>query len=191
MQAQAQANMHLAGQLQAQRQQAQLGGAVAAPPLVTAPPEQPEQPEEEGEEEEGEGEEGEEKTTPEVKPSGAAGGATGHGSKEPVMDDVQRAERARQDREAFGPALSSIKRLRKGIADGHLDAQAAAAAIIQGVEEIVKRKGKVPAIELWKAGQLAECIELMIPDTTMSFRERVIDAIVAFVQQASAQQGGE
>jgi hypothetical protein len=189
MQAQAQANMHLAGQLQAQRQQAQLSGAVAAP-VVTAQPEQPEQPEEGGEEEEGEeeGEEGEEKTTPETKPS-VAGGSTGH-AKEVVMDDVQRAERARQDRESFGPALSSIKRLRKGITDGHLDSQAAAMAIIQGVEEIVKRKGKVPAIELWKAGQLAECIELMIPDTSMSFRERVIDAIVAFVQQATAQQQG-
>lgn len=123
-----------------------------------------------------------------VRPKGVASGAA---RPAPIIDAEEQARRKKADREMFGAALQSIQTLRKKVRDGEFDQQGAAAAILQGIDRIVKLKVKVPVMDLWAAGQLAEVLDLMLPDATTKFREQVIDIIVAFVQQAQAAAAGQ
>jgi hypothetical protein len=116
-----------------------------------------------------------------VRPAGVSSGAA---RPAPIVDAEAQAARKKADREMFGAALQSIQKLRKKVRDGEFDQQTAAAAILQGVDQIMKLKVKVPIMDLWAAGQLADVLELMLPDATMKFREQVIEAIVQIVQQA-------
>src|SRR3990172_5021474 len=94
---QAQANMHLAQQLAAQRHQQQLAGpqpvvTAGQPQAVAAPePTEPEEPEPETEEEEEEEED---------NPAGPAAQAAKPMVHELIIDDATRAQRAKTDREA-------------------------------------------------------------------------------------------
>lgn len=180
---QAQANMALANQLQLQRQ-GQLSGVVAPVTGVVQPA--PEPPASEPDE----SDDDKDSDEPEVQQGIAATAAAEDSVPQARSVDQEEVDRrTKVDRGAFGLALPAIKKMRRAVADG-MDVEKTAMAIMAGIEKIAKLKVKIPALELWKAGSIAECIELMLPDTSISFREKVIETIVQFVQAQQAQQDG-
>ena len=192
---QAQANANLAQQLAAQRQLA----GVAQAPVPMAPPAAPAKEGDEGDDE-GDQQDGDDGAVSEqeqqaqaadnTRPAGVSGGAS---RPAPIIDAESQAQRKKADMEMFGKGavLTAVGNLRRAVRDGKLDPRGAAAAILRGIDEIVKKKQKVPMLALWANGQLAEVIDAMLPDATMKFRESVIEEIVTIVKQAQAQVAAE
>ena len=111
---------------------------------------------------------------------------------EPIVEEegnLSPEDLAKAEAEMFGPALDSIKKMRMGVAGGLLNPEQCAMAIIQGIDEFVRRKARVPAFQLWSEGNLPRLLDLMLPDASTSYKEQMIE--VVFEMQRQQGGGGE
>jgi len=115
-------------------------------------------------------------------PAGAA-----PAQEEEEQDPSPEDELKETEEKLFGPALEAVRRLRKGVADGHLTPELAAAGLVNGIKHFIEQKQPVPAFELWKKGEIAQLVDVLLPQAIASFREQMNATLFAMVQQARAE----
>lgn len=107
----------------------------------------------------------------------------------PVVDATAEAAPARQpapqaanadkrELDVFGPAYESVKRLQKGVTDGHLTPEQVIDAVLQGIAIAQSQNMEIPAFELLAQERFADLVDLLIPQATSEFRQECVRALV-------------
>lgn len=89
----------------------------------------------------------------------------------------------------FGPLIGEVEKLRRGVADGQLSAQQAAAAVLQGIQVCQQRGIRVPAFDMWDEGEIASLVGVLIPDAKTSFQEHLAQELFAAAQTLYGENG--
>ena len=104
-------------------------------------------------------------------------------------------EVANVEDELFGEALPQVLELRAAVSAGAVNPQQCASVIVGGIDQMATAGLKLPILDLWAQGQLAELVEVVIPDAPTSFQEHTINALFAhrnhLIAQNEAQQPGQ
>lgn len=102
-----------------------------------------------------------------------------HEVEEEVGEVDEETERELEESEEllFGPALPAVKRLRVGVASSAVSPIEAASAVLQGIDHFAKSGKTVKAFELWRQGNLAELVGVLVPDAIPSFKEQLAQAL--------------
>ena len=95
-----------------------------------------------------------------------------------VQDPTVLNERAPTEEEFFGAAWSEIKKLRKGVADGHLTPEQTADAIIQGVSIAEQQQLVIPAFILFRDSRWADLLDALIPQATIDYKRKAIEHLI-------------
>jgi hypothetical protein len=95
--------------------------------------------------------------------------------------------RSPSEEQMLGPAYESVQRLRKGVAEGILDAEKAANAILQGIAHAENAQVQIPAFLLFAEGQYADFMDVLLPKAPQKFR----DDCVALITRAAEGDGGD
>jgi hypothetical protein len=90
------------------------------------------------------------------------------------------------EEEMFGIAADSVKRLRKGVADGELDPEKAIDAILKGVEYAVQNHSTIPAFLLFQEERWADFIDVLLPNAPQAFKDECIRIIVEEIEVVHA-----
>lgn len=120
-------------------------------------------------------------------PTGAVVGA---GQPDEVGDDDDEGgegddEIDAMEQELFGGALEQVKKLRNAVASGQAPPDRIASAILDGIAYFGNKGEAVKAFDLWRTGELAKLIDVLIPDATTSYRGQVAEALFKVRQQAN------
>jgi len=106
----------------------------------------------------------------------------------PEEEDEEEDEEIREtEEELFGPALPHVIELRNAVAAGAVKPAQAGQAIIGGIDQLATAGVHVPVIDLWANGNLAELVEVVLPDASTAFVEQTIQAIFETRNQMLAQ----
>lgn len=84
----------------------------------------------------------------------------------------------KRELDVFGAAYEDVKRLQKGVLDGHLNPEQVINALLQGVAIVQSQNMNVPAFELLAQERFADLIDLMIPQATVEFRQECVDILL-------------
>jgi len=93
------------------------------------------------------------------------------------------------EQQLFGPLIGEVDKLRRGVADGQLSPQEAAAAILQGIQVCQQRGIRVPAFDMWDEGEIAQLVNVLIPEAKTSFHEQLAQELFAAAQTLYGENG--
>lgn len=119
---------------------------------------------------------------------GAEAAEPSNGSAAEVIDINERRRGAPSEEDMFGPAVEHVHRLRQGVAEGKLNPEQAAAAILQGVAMCIQNQIEVRAFELLNEGRYADLMDVLLPRASQEYRDAVMQALI---QQAAALSQGQ
>jgi hypothetical protein len=88
-------------------------------------------------------------------------------------DDGEDEAVSEMEQELFGDALSSVERLRKGVASEQITPEQAANAIVQGIDYYLKKEEVIPAFALWQQREIGKFVDILIPDAPPSFKDQM------------------
>jgi hypothetical protein len=95
------------------------------------------------------------------------------------------------EEEMFGAALDSVKRLRRGVAEGKLDPSKTIDAILQGAEHVVTNGLVIPAFVLFQQERWADFVDIMLPEAPQLFRDECVRILIEEVEPGDPSEPGE
>lgn len=84
----------------------------------------------------------------------------------------------KRELEVFGPAYESVKRLQKGVIEGHLTPEQVIDAVLQGIAIAQSQNMEIPAFELLADERFADLVDLLIPQATSEFRQECVTVLL-------------
>jgi hypothetical protein len=81
------------------------------------------------------------------------------------------------EEEMFGVALESVRRLRKGVAEGLLDPSKAVDAILQGVNYVLSNQLVIPAFSLFEQERFPDFVDVLLPRAPQPFKDQVVQIL--------------
>lgn len=123
--------------------------------------------------------------------SNGSNGVNGHATKPPAPSAETSKQQGPSEEEMFGVALESIRRLRRGVADGKLTPSETIDAVLKGVDHVVSNNLQIPAFTLFTSERWADFVDVLLPAAPQDFRTECVRILIEEVETDDDGDGDE